>query len=295
MSTFSRPGGFQVLPPIVKNLVIINVLFALGQMALGARGIDLANYLGLHYWRSSLFQPWQLVTHLFMHGSAFSWNETFIHLFSNMFALWMFGSILENLWGPKKFLTFYFVCGIGAALCHLAVLGYGFHTVGAEVQAFMNNPTTDQFDLMMHRNDWFGDLRFQGLSQLDLDWQSNPGNDSYRGIAVNSVQNVLYGGTETQTGNHFEGLYDQATVGASGAVFGILFAFGYLFPNMLLYFYFLFPIKAKWFVFLYAAFELYSGIRNSAGDNVAHFAHLGGMLFAFILLRFWKSRPPRFS
>ncbi len=292
MPTFSRPGGLQVLPPIVKNLIIINVLFALGQMVLGGRGVDLADYLGLHYWRSSLFQPWQLVTHLFMHGSAYSWNATFLHLFSNMFALWMFGSILENLWGPKKFLTFYFVCGIGAALCHLAVLGYGFHTVGAEVQAFMNNPTVDQFDLMLRRNDWQGIKEFQ---QLDMNWQSDPGNNTYRGIAVNLLDNSLYGITNPQTGEHFSGLYDQATVGASGAVFGILFAFGYLFPNMLLYFYFLFPIKAKWFVFFYAAFELYAGVRASAGDNVAHFAHLGGMLFAFILLRIWKSRSPRYS
>ena len=295
MSTFSRPGGFQVLPPIVKNLVIINVIFALGQMALGARGIDLADYLGLHYWRSSLFQPWQLVTHLFMHGSAYSWNATLIHLFSNMFALWMFGSMLENIWGAKKFLTFYFVCGIGAALCHLAVLGYGFHNLDTEVQAFMSNPTVDQFDTMLKRNDWLGDPRLPGLNNLDMVWQSDPGNDSYRGIAVKSINNVLYGGMDMQAGQRFEGLYDQATVGASGAVFGILFAFGYLSPNMLLYFYFLFPIKAKWFVFFYAGFELYAGVRGSASDNVAHFAHLGGMLFAFMLLRFWKSRPPRFS
>jgi membrane associated rhomboid family serine protease len=210
-----RPQRFQVLPLIVKNLIIINAIFLLLDTALERYGINLSQYLGLHYWSSQFFAPWQLITHLFMHGN-------FGHLFFNMFALWMFGSIIENIWGPKRFLIFYFVCGLGAALCHLSVLGFEF------------------------------------------------------------------GAFEPNSRSVFAGIMDQATVGASGAVFGVLFAYGFLFPNTELYIYFLFPIKAKYFVALYAAIELFSGFNNSAGDNVAHFAHLGGMLFAFILLKYWQ-------
>ncbi len=119
-----RPRGFQVLPAVVKNLLIINVLFVLAQFAIGSFGIDIADYLGLHYWRSEYFKPWQLVTHMFLHGSYKSVDLTVMHIFSNMFALWMFGSTLENMWGPKRFLIFYLICGVGAAICHLGVLGY---------------------------------------------------------------------------------------------------------------------------------------------------------------------------
>src|SRR3954467_2327838 len=121
MASF-RPGRFQVLPVVVKNLIIINCLFLLLQFVLNRYGIDLADYLGLHYWRSHYFKPWQLLTHMFMHGNIG-------HLFSNMFALWMFGSVLENTWGAKRFLYFYLICGIGAALCHLTVLGFEFSAV----------------------------------------------------------------------------------------------------------------------------------------------------------------------
>mgnify|MGYP000066433098 CR=1 FL=1 len=203
-----RSNRFSSMPPVVKNLIIINVLFLALKFTLERMQIDLSQYLGLHYWRSDYFKPWQLLTHMFMHGN-------FMHLLSNMFALWMFGSVLENTWGSQRFLLFYMVTGIGAACMHLGVLSYEYA----------------------------------------------------------QYQNVLY---------------NQVTVGASGAVFGLLFAFGYLFPNTLLYVYFLMPIKAKYFVALYALFELYAGIQNSAGDNIAHYAHLGGMVMAFIILMYWK-------
>jgi membrane associated rhomboid family serine protease len=224
MNTYS-PGRFQVLPPVVKNLVIINAIMLLATYALGGANIDLTHYLGLHYWRSPYFQPWQLITHLFMHGG-------FMHLFSNMLALWMFGSVLENRWGPKRFLQFYFICGIGAALCHMGTLAINSEPIYSQIRSM--SPS-----------------------------------------AITMTAGI-------------EDFYRDATVGASGAIFGILFAFGYLYPDLLIYFYFFIPMKAKWFVGLYAAFELYQGIVNSAGDNIAHFAHLGGMLFAFILLRVWQ-------
>ena len=143
-----RPGRFQVLPTVVKNLIIINVIMVIAQYVLGnTMHIDLADWLGLHYWGSHYFHWWQIVTHMFMHGSYNDVNMTLLHIFSNMFALWMFGSILENVWGPKRFLIFYMVCGLGAALCHLGVIGYQFHTIEHAFSVYQSNPTADQYQL----------------------------------------------------------------------------------------------------------------------------------------------------
>jgi membrane associated rhomboid family serine protease len=286
-----RPGGFNILPPVVKNIIIINVLMVLLQFVLIKFGIDLADYLGLHYWKSELFRPWQIVTHLFMHGSATDVQLTFLHLASNMFALWIFGSVLENTWGEKKFLGFYMLCGIGAALCHLATLHYGFHKLEEAFHIYQQNPTLDRFQLFLNQYVGNGVQDPARINNLLMSWSNDPGSIRMSNESVRWVQDYIYG--YTYKGAHISGVFDETTVGASGAVFGILFAFGYLFPNTLLYLYFFFPIKAKWFVALYALFELYAGFRNTAGDNVAHFAHLGGMLVAFIVLKIWyKNRRP---
>ncbi len=270
-----RPGRFQILPPIVKNLIIINCLMVLLQFVLIRFGIDLADHLGLHYWRSPLYKPWQLITHIFMHGSAHSFDVTIMHLFSNMFALWMFGSVLENLWGAKRFIMFYMVCGIGAAFCHLAVLGYEYKLFETAFSNYQESPTLDAYIKFVQSNSL---ERYAEFTRLQNFWESNPSCSNCSDQSI-SLMNQLYSLK-----------INEATVGASGAVFGILFAFGYLFPNTLLYLYFLFPIKAKYIIAAYAIFELYAGIQNSAGDNIAHFAHLGGMLVAFIILKFWNRR-----
>lgn len=224
MSDF-RPSGFSVLPTVVKNLLILNVLFFLATIACDAvLHIDLSDYLGLHYIGASDFQPFQLVTYMFMHGS-------FAHLFFNMFALWMFGNTLENIWGPNRFLLFYFVCGIGAGLVQ-------------ELVQYIQYVTTLQ-----------------------------------------DYANVNMGGHIIPMGQYLNML---TTVGASGAVYGILLAFGMMFPNSTLYIYFAIPIKAKWFVLIYGVIELFAGFRGV--DNVAHFAHLGGMLFGLILILYWKKK-----
>ena len=221
-----RPGGFAVLPTVVKNLLIINVLFFLATMAAeSVFRIDLADYLGLHYIEASDFQPYQLVTYMFMHGS-------FTHLFFNMFALWMFGNTLENIWGANRFLLFYFVCGIGAGLVQ-------------ELVQYIQYATTLQ-----------------------------------------AYTSVNMGGHIIPMGDYLNLL---KTVGASGAVYGILLAFGMMFPNSTLYIYFAIPIKAKWFVLIYGVIELFSGLSGTA-DGVAHFAHLGGMLFGLILILYWKKK-----
>ena len=265
-----RPGRFQVLPPIVKNIIIINVLMVLVQWVLGQRGINLGDYLGLHYWQSPQFRWWQIFTHLFMHGDPYDLNMTVLHIFSNMFALWMFGSTLENIWGPKRFLTFYLVCGVGAAFCHLGVLTFEFTRFHNDFLQYQDHPGFQAFAEFVRAHNLSVDTKLISV------WQENPGCGNCNQVSIDAIH------------SYYLHMINENTVGASGAVFGILFAFGYLFPNTLLYVYFAIPIKAKYFVALYGLFELFSGIRKSSGDNIAHFAHLGGMLFAFILLSIWN-------
>ncbi len=241
------PGGFRMLPPVVKNLLIINVIFFLATMGLGqAFNIDLNDVLGMHYFGSHLFRPYQLVTYMFMHGG-------FAHIFFNMFALWMFGNVLENVWGQKKFLIYYFVTGIGAALVQVAVTYF-------QVSALEVSMSADQISVVM--------------------------NEGYKILAENkNFADPLMAELNI--------VFNTSTIGASGAVFGILLAFGMMFPNSLIYVYFAIPIKAKWFVILYGGLELVSGIFNSQSDNVAHFAHLGGMLFGLVLILIWRRQQKR--
>jgi len=238
-----RPGGFQILPPVIKNLLIINVLvFAAKIVLYKANIINLDYYFALFHWNSPLFKIWQPITHIFMHGS-------FTHLLFNMFALWMFGSVIENTLGSKRFLIFYFICGLGAALCHLLVFNF---ENASNIAWFTQLPKDEQIQAIIQAID------------------TNKGDPRILPMII-------------------------PMVGASGAIFGLLFAFGYLFPNTLIYFYFLIPIRAKYFVALYALLELGLGIGNNPGDNVAHFAHLGGMLFAFILFRIWRIRSNKYA
>jgi len=225
-----RPGTFQRVPLVIKNLIIINALVWLAEITFGHLGMfSMEDLFALHDVHSPLFRPHQLITHLFMHDP----NSIF-HLFFNMFALWMFGSILENVWGPKRFLIFYILCGLGSAFLHLSILYYENSQLLAAFNA--------------------ADIADQQQAQ---------------GMVMQQI--------------------NQATLGASGAVFGCLAAFGYLFPNdTLIILPIPFPIKAKWFVLGYAGIELYQAVRNSAGDNVAHWAHLGGAIVGILMVLFWK-------
>ena len=224
-------GEFQILPPVVKNLLIINALFFLADVVLGFKGIDLSHWLGLHYFQASGFAFWQPVTYMFMHGN-------FGHLFFNMFALWMFGAAVENYWGVKKFLIYYFVAGIGGALVY-------------ELWQYID------FNYIMHVQD-------------------------YSGVQISLKETI----SVDQFMNRF------TMVGASGAVYGLLLAFGMLFPNSLIYIYFLIPVKAKWFVLIYGGIEVLYCIFASS-DGIAHIAHLGGMLFGLLLILLWKKRDRR--
>lgn len=216
-----------MMPTVTKNLIIINVLLFLAQQVALTYGIDLSDYLGLHFFLADNFNPAQLFTYMFMHGG-------FGHVFFNMFAVWMFGRILEQVWGPRRFLFYYIVCGIGAGVVQ-------------EIVQYI-----------------------QYVTELA----------PYTGVTI---------GTTVIPMSEYLNL--MTTVGASGAVYAILLAFGMLFPNQPLFIFPLpFPIKAKYFVIGYALLELYSGVANNPGDNVAHFAHLGGMIFGFFLIIYWRRK-----
>lgn len=275
MSEF-RPGRFQLLPLVIKNLLIINCLVYLAQITVrNMYGIELEDMFALHYWGSDMFRPYQFVTHMFMHST-----EGIFHLFSNMFALWMFGSTLENIWGPKRFLIFYMVCGIGAAFCHMGALTYDNIQLASDIARYNASPSFDSF-LQLYNKHGLGAVGFEGYKDA---WSRMP-SDSPEMIEMMRLS----------LSNFLEMYKDTGTVGASGAVFGVLFAFGYLFPNSQLFIIPIpFPIKAKYFVGFYILMELFLGFRSSAGDNVAHFAHLGGVLFAYILLKIWRRSRNRF-
>jgi len=219
---------FRNIPIVTKNLLIVNFLAFVATWVLQLREIDLASVFGLHFYMASDFHLYQFVTYMFLHANL-------THIFFNMFALWMFGCVVENVWGAKKFLFYYISCGVGAGVMQ-ELVQYANYTI-------------------------------EGLA---------------------AYQYVSVGGMQMATDAYIN-LW--TTIGASGAVYGILLAFGMIFPNERIFIFPLpVPIKAKWFVMGYVAIELFSAV-NSSGDGVAHMAHLGGMLFGFLMIRYWNRHP----
>lgn len=278
MSQQYSPAGFTLLPPVVKNLLIINGLFFLATLSFDtAFGIDLVNLMGLHYFQSELFRPYQFVTYMFLHAD-------FYHILFNMFALWMFGYLLENVWGSKKFLIYYMITGIGAAVVQTFVNWIDISSVLAAADAYAQAPSLDAF-IGFVRNHYPEHYASEGTIRTFIDqWtraHNSPGfieqSIDYTGLLLNMQMNV-------------------PTIGASGAVYGILLAFGMIFPNMLVFFILIpIPIKAKWIVIAYGVIELVSGLSNNPNDNVAHFAHLGGMIFGLFLILYWKKKTGGYS
>ncbi|HML66375.1 MAG TPA: rhomboid family intramembrane serine protease [Dysgonomonas sp.] len=219
------------IPVVTRNLLIINILVWLAQFLLG-RVIEIDKYLALHFFESDLFMPHQIITYMFLHDPSSP-----AHLFFNMFAVYMFGRTLEMVWGPKRFLVYYLLTGIGAAVAQELVYAIEYREIVFN-SAIINVNIGEQ---IINKQDFY---------------------------------NIL-----------------PPTLGASGAVFGILVAFGMLFPNVeLMMLFFPVPIKAKWFVIGYGVIELFLGIANSAGDNVAHFAHLGGLITGFFIILYWRKK-----
>jgi len=236
-----RSSFLSSIPPVVKNLIAINIMLWLASVVapglLHRFGVntELSDILGMHYWASSKFNAAQLITYMFMHAG-------FEHILFNMFALYMFGGILERLWGPKRFLFYYLVTGIGAAIVQQLFWTVEFHSA---LTAINHAISTDL-------------VNAQSLIEQKRQFLDSP---------------------------YF------ITIGASGAVFGLLLAFGWIFPNQELYVMFIpIPIKAKYFVFFYGIVELFMGVAQFSGDSIAHFAHLGGMLFGAILIIIWKKK-----
>lgn len=234
MSNIQLPSWLERIPPVTRNLIIINLLIWLVEFLTGSFGSKLENILGLHFWGADKFNPIQLITYMFLHD-----NRTFMHIAFNMFALWMFGRILEQVWGSRRFFIYYFVCGIGAALVQECV------------------------------------------------WQLTWANDYAQGLAaINGVSVDQIKAAEGM--EQFKNMF--LTVGASGAVFGLLLGFAFIFPNMPMYIFFIpVPIKAKYMAIGYGVIEFFLGI-SGAQSSVAHFAHLGGLLFGLILLLYWRHK-----
>ncbi len=210
---------FNRIPPVVKNLIIINIIMFVATLLIGN---VMYEKFSLFYFKSNLFRPYQLLTHMFMHGD-------FFHILFNMYTLFIFGSVLESVWGGKKFLFYYLVTGLGAALLH------------------------------------------SGVMYLE---------------AASFIRSLEAGNIMAQVG--LQNLYSTPTVGASGAIYGLLLAYGMLFPNNIMQL--IFPpiaLKAKYFVLIFGALELFLGI-SGAGSNIAHFAHLGGMIFGYFLIVYWR-------
>lgn len=271
MDSQYSPQGFKVLPTVVKNLLIINVIVFLATIVLERKGIFLEEYLSLYFFKSEKFHVYQYFTYMFMHANV-------SHLFFNMFALWMFGYILENYWGSRRFFMFYMICGLGAAFVHTLVTGFSYYGSLSAINVYAQNPDPDAFVNLLQQK-FSGFYRVDVLHSFTETWRSADAMSArdFAAQSVNMAQDVL----QTTT--------NIPTVGASGAIYGVLLAFGMMFPNQRIYLYFLVPIKARWFVILYIALELFEGIF-ATGDGVAHFAHLGGMIFGYFLIRYWRKK-----
>jgi len=266
------PAGFSLLPPVVKNLLIINVLCYIATVTFESTfRIDISNMFGLHYFKSDLFRTYQFVTYMFFHADI-------KHILYNMFALWMFGYLLENVWGPKRFLTYYMITGIGAAVVQTAVNYWHFSGYEAAALAYSAAPSPEAFVDFVKSCPPRSQELLDNMNTMLAQWQQSIGDVHYQ------RQSVLY------AYDLIKQQWDVATIGASGAVYGILLAFGMMFPNMLVFVFFLFPLKAKYLVIIYGAIEVFYGISNNPSDNVAHFAHLGGMIFGLIMIIYWKRK-----
>lgn len=258
---YNRSSFLDSIPPVVKNLLAINIILWLatlvlpGILARWGISADLTDILGMHYWASDKFNPAQLLTYIFMHGG-------FNHVFFNMFAVYMFGSSLEMLWGSRKFLTYYLITGVGAGIVQQLFWTIDFQSL---INAMNDAIAANSGSLLVpFEGELMKYFRISGLASFDAP-------------AIIEMKNMF--------------MNLPVTVGASGSVFGLLLAFGWLFPEQRLMLLFIpYPIKARVFVTIYGVVELFLGVANFSGDNVAHFAHLGGMLFGILLILLWKKR-----
>ncbi|MGP8213980.1 MAG: rhomboid family intramembrane serine protease [Bacteroidia bacterium] len=248
---------FSAFPPVIKNLLIANILAYIATLMLGSQ-FDLVDKFGMHYFESSKFHFYQIITCMFLH-------DGFLHIALNMYGLWLFGQMIENYYGSKRFLLLYFICGIGAGIIQEASLYVYYHHIFKILETFNSEPSLPAFDVVTSK--YFTGIRGYPQPQT-IDDAKMVLKDLYQFSIDNSN-----------------------TIGASGAIFGVLIAFAMIYPEVQLFLMFIpIPVKAKYAIPGYCIIELYSGLAGNAGDNVAHFAHLGGALFGVIMVLYWRKR-----
>lgn len=261
------------ITPVVQNLLYINIAIFIVQIIGFINKDTLFELFGVHYIHSTFFQPFQFVSYIFFHGD-------FRHLFGNMFGLLIFGPLLEKVWGGKRFLLFYFVTGIGAGLIYAIVKYLEIHPIEMAAYEFLANPKPEIFELFFSK---YVKDQYYLVADLVRTYTDQPAKPELIEAARVQVKDLI-------------SLYvNSPMIGASGSIFGLMAGMALLFPNTELQMMFVpFPIKVKYLVGFYAIIELYSGINPVPGDNVAHYAHIGGMIFAYILIMWWKKDNKRF-
>lgn len=260
------------LTPMVKNILLINVGIFIIQAILS---LPLSQIFGLRVVFADDFAPYQFITYMWIHGG-------FGHILGNMFAVFIFGPLLEQVWGSRRFLTFYLICGIGAGVLFGIADFVEKYDLRQDTESYLDNPNPEAFSLFIveHKSPRYNLPR---LAEFSDEYYDNPGAIAYEQQAIGIVKDI------------YNTITNVPMVGASGAVFGILMAFGMLFPNTELFLLFPpIPIKAKYLVLFYGLYEVYAEFSRMPGDNIAHLAHLGGMAIAFVMLKIWQKNDGRF-
>lgn len=261
---------FRNITPVVQNLLLINIVLFLVSSFLFPQ---LNDWFALYYIHSTYFKPFQFLTYMFMHSD-------FWHLFGNMFGLLIFGPLLEQFLGPKKLLILWMVCGIGSGVLYSGYTSYRMSNLEDKVVAFQNNPDPESFNKLVIENRGF----FQrAVFDFVDDYSRNPEDPNKISQAKQTLEAIV----DIQA--------NVPMVGASGALFGVLIAFAMLFPNTQLFLLFPpMPIKAKYMVLFYSLYTVYNVLVNNPMDNVAHFAHLSGLVIGAVLVYYWKKERNSF-
>ena len=256
------------LTPTVRNLLLLNVGFFFVQQY--APTFPLTELGSLYPIGSPDFYPWQFLSYMFLHADLG-------HIFGNMLGLAVFGPLLEQRWGARRFLTFWLICGVGAGALYQGVRGYELYRMQADARVFHQQPTSGEFAAFYRA--YYPDAHYETLAR---DLHDDPTDANVLQKANEAIDFAV------------RGAQSSGMLGASGALFGLLFAFAYLFPNTELLLYFAIPVKAKYLVFGYGLWELFKGIHHTPGDTVAHYAHLSGLLIGFIVIKFWERGRQQF-
>jgi membrane associated rhomboid family serine protease len=270
---YYRNGSLPPLTPVVKNLIIANVLVLIAQFTFTQSGmVDMYKLFAQHHFLSPDFRPWQIITACFMHAD-------FRHLLGNMIGIYVFGSWLENVWGAKKFLKFYIICGIGAGI--ISGIATYIETYGAltQINQFLSNPSLAGYKSIVASYNFY-DLEGTA-AEIASTWTSQPNSPAAAGRAFELITSLK------------EFTTSGIALGASGALFGLIAGSAYLFPNDTVYVQFFIPVKIKWLALFYGVGELYLALLNNPQDQVGHVAHLGGGLVGFVLVYYWNKSNRR--